>query len=236
MDLSAFLDAASCLVDSPTTAPSRAEATLIDRLTKCYSIVDSAETVEKESVADLRTRSLAYLQSKTADASIFVLQGVQRVLEGSAAHEEPPASSDAQSVEVPLIGTRDLSHLRTLLSIVFKWGTEPLLMRLAPCWIPSSGPYRPIENAIRTDFAHLSQFNDGILTLLFSDDLRQHISQTLITNTAITRHLADILRLSIALGCPPTNFSPRTGETIRPVVVRLLNRCAIFSATNVPAW
>jgi hypothetical protein len=166
-----------------------------------------------------------------------VAESVQKLLDrDDGIHQTPnvppqKSKEDAPS-EVPLIGTRDISQLRTLLSIVFKWGTEPLLAYIQVAWpaarnahVPSGSKILDVDDASQS-YAKLTTITRRLLSLLFPRGVHGTIPQTLITSTLLNRHVTDLLRPGIALGWVPKALS--TGplsvvDDFRPLVMRLMS-------------
>lgn len=73
-----------------------------------------------------RPSDLQSLQLDTAFASLYVLERIHTIL---ALHD---AEYINETSVPPLIGMRDMTQLRTNLSIVFNWGTELLFTRILP--------------------------------------------------------------------------------------------------------
>ena len=122
--------------------------------------------------------SLEQAQEETAQEALSVVEGVQRILDQDACL----APEDTSSGE-PVIGTRDISQLRTLLSIVFKWGTEPLLARLQVVW-PAQGRTQTQlvdANDAPRSYEQLTAMTRQLLSLLFPRGVHGTLPQTLIT-------------------------------------------------------
>ncbi|KDQ15352.1 hypothetical protein BOTBODRAFT_624950 [Botryobasidium botryosum FD-172 SS1] len=123
---------------------------------------------------------------------------------------------------LPDIGTRDLAQIRTLLSILFRWGVERHLAHLYFYWSsaatqPAGGAPRPsnpriVEAPGKTPEGALSRLIDfvsRILALIFTrrlelaDPSSSHASdvrQTHVTKVLLTRHATPILQACIFLG------------------------------------
>jgi len=133
----------------------------------------------------------------------------------------------------PVIGTRDLSQIRTLMSLVFKWGTQPLLNHIQEAW-PTQIPVPPASPSSRIvdfsdmskEYSLLSELTLRILGLLFPGGVHGKLPKSLITTTLLRQHLVDVLRPSLALGWLPKSLN--TGimpvvDAIRPLIMRLLS-------------
>ena len=180
--------------------------------------------------------TLEQAQDETAQEALSVVESVQRILDQDEGIRPPsdvsPHYKGDTPGEVPLIGTRDISQLRTLLSVIFKWGTEPLLAHINVVW-PSSGDSRAqhlskildVDDAPQS-YARLTSMTQRLLSLLFPRGVHGTIPQTLITTTLLNRHTTDLLCPGITLGWVPKTsltepFSAVDG--LRPLVMRLMS-------------
>ena len=210
----------ACLVDSSPAAPSPdLKSVLVNRLSRYYARRGSG------SISD--SISLEETQFITAKEALAVVGRVQHVLNG--------ASTDTETTDIPLIGTRDLGELRTLLSIVFKWGVDPLISKVILAWPSKNGPPeskgpRIIDlTTITEDYELVSSLVSELMNLLFQSDLQGGILQTIITTTMLNRHAVDLLRPCITLGWVPKYLASDTRpfDAARPFTVRFLNLYAL---------
>jgi hypothetical protein len=155
----------------------------------------------------------------TAREALSVISRVQHVLGGA----------DTDTSDIPLIGTRDLGEIRTLLSVVFKWGVDPLLSKVVLAW-PSrrvpSGPRIIDLTTSAEDYELLSSLVADLMVLLFPGGLQSGISQTLVTTTVLDRHAIDILSPCITLGWVPKSIASESRPPLdiaRSFTMRLLN-------------
>lgn len=169
--------------------------------------------------------SLEQAQEETAQGALSLVEDVQRILDQDAS----PQSEEGEPGEVPLIGTKDISQLRTLLSIVFKWGTEPLLARVQVVWPASGSTARSklldVDDAPQS-YAKLTTMTRRLLSLLFPRGVHGTVPQTLITSTLLNRHITDLLRPGIALGWVPKTPSTESFpvvDDLRPLIMRLMS-------------
>jgi len=224
--LSALLSAASCLVDSShSKASPNLKYVLLSRLSQYHSLLGSARTVSE-------SNTLEEVEVTTAKEALYILGGVQQILgvkerpqDGGMANGS--AKTVGSSTEVPLIGTRDLAELRTLLSIIFKWGVDPLLSKVILSWPskPASGSKIIDLTSTPADYGLLSSFVSRLMALVFPDGLIEPSPQTHITTIMLNRHMADLLRPCIALGWLPkslASYSTPPLDAIRPLTMRLL--------------
>lgn len=221
MELPLLLQAAAHLVGSNKSEPAQDfKSVLSSRLVQF-------QTELGHSQFDPHQQDLEGVQLQTAKAALFIICAIQEVLSRPA---QPPGSS----TEAPSVGTRDLSHIRTLLSIVFKWGTEPLLNRVIMSW-PSKPTSRPQAQSkiidLTTgpeDYKDLCLMTHQLLSLALPAGHKGPISQTFVANTLLVRHVTDLLKPCIAAGWLPKSLSSDsmpTQDDLRPFVMRLLS-CA----------
>ncbi|KAG5646622.1 hypothetical protein DXG03_002926 [Asterophora parasitica] len=214
-NLSIALADGACLIDSGTTASaSDLKSVLVGRLSRYYARRESAEAIPNHA-------SLEDVQFLTAKEALSVVTRVQHII----GIVEEPGSDKA-----PLIGTRDLAELRTLLSIVFKWGVDPLFTRVMLAWPGKTtvhGQARIIDlTTFPEDYATLSSLISLLLYLVFPDGHEGRIPQTLITTTILERHAMDLLKPSLTLGWLPKSLSSDLRPVLdvaRPLTMRLLN-------------
>lgn len=216
-DLSRWLSAGSLLIHSEKVGPAtNLRAVLLARLVQ-YRV---QRGLPERDDGDL---SLEKAQEETAQEALSVVEGVQRLLDQDAR----TAPEDMPSGE-PVIGTRDISQLRTLLSIVFKWGAEPLLAHVQVVW-PAKGSTQTQlvdANDAPHSYERLTTMTRRLLSLLFPRGVHGTLPQTLITSTLLHRHVTDILRPAIALGWVPKTLFPESFPAVddfRPLVMRLMS-------------
>lgn len=170
---------------------------------------------------DYSSYSQEELQQATAQEALSVVERVQQILDSEVAplHNLSISSSPSTSPhkydentpgEIPLIGTRDISQLRTLLSIAFKWGVDPLLARVQSAWPSKSsqtkrttaatGPRIIDLTGIPEEYALLTSMLRRAMALLFPQGVNGKIPQTLITAAVLNRHVTDLLKSGITLG------------------------------------
>ncbi|KAF5364260.1 hypothetical protein D9756_000652 [Leucocoprinus leucothites] len=190
------------------------ESVLKSRLSHYYSS-------RNEEWVDENVTTLQDAELLTAREALAVVERIQKLL-----------GIEDDDV-VPAIGTRDLSQIRTILSLVFKWGTEPILNRVKETWptkspIPVAGSSSRIVDlsTVSRDYFLLSELTLRILGLLLPNGVHGKLPQSLITTTLLRQHLVDILRPSLALGWLPRSLSTENMpvvDSIRPLVMRLLS-------------
>jgi len=188
-ELANILHTGSFLLDTSGTAERDLKSVLLRRLTQYHQSLGS-------SPPSLDTTEDAQLE--TARCALYIVERVQSIL------DQPDLA--------PAIGTRDLSTLRTLLSLIFRWGTELLYMRLSPT---------PKIIDLTNTHAALSELILRLMGILFPHGPKSIPPQTLISSTLLARHVVDLLRPSMALGWLPSE----PVEPLRPLVIRLLALC-----------
>jgi len=225
MALDPILRAAAHLVNQSTSTNNAKEnlnSVLSERLSKYY-----AERAIPEVNYD--KTDLSAVQLQTAKEALFVVRQVHDAL--ILAELNRPGEAAAQ-VEVPAFGTRDVSHLRTLISIVFKWGTDALLDRVVPNWTTSSLPKAQEPASIvdltrgPEDYRTLCDLTYQLLSVVLPSGHRGQLSQSFVANLLLTRHLGDILKPCITLGWLPKALSTPSipvQDDIRPPTMLLLS-------------
>lgn len=207
-DLANILHAGSFLLDISGPVEHDLKNVLVRRLTQYHEILGSSPP-SLDTVQDA--------QLETAQCALHIVERVQCLLD----NPDPPA-----------IGTRDLNTLRTLLSLIFRWGTEPLYTHLSP-----SFPSKPTASTPKiidltntpADHATLSELLSRLMSLLFPDGPKSTPPQTHISSTLLARHAVDLLRPSMALGWLPS----APVEPLRSSVLRLLALCVYFTVVVV---
>ncbi|KAL1755246.1 hypothetical protein FB107DRAFT_213966 [Schizophyllum commune] len=211
MSLQDILEAGRCLVESDPQTSEKVDlkATLTRRLHRCYEKLTDECTVTDAS-------SLEEVQRATGSSALRVIELVQQIL-------------DSSTTDDAVIGTRDIGHLRTLISIVFKWGTEPLLAEVMPLWPSKSSKGRSgvqdISSAVNA-YSQLATITSKLLSLVFPRGMEGKVAETAITTTLIHRHLVDLLKPCVTLGWLPGSIAtPATPvqDNVRPLVMRLLH-------------
>lgn len=162
--------------------------------------------------------SIRDIQLLTAREALTVIERIQNIL---------TIEDDAI---VPVIGTRDLNQIRTLLSLVFKWGIEPLLDQVKEAWPAKStddSPSRILDiSNISNDYPLLVQLIRRILGLILPAGEHGKVPQSLITTTLLGRHLVDVLHPALTVGWLPKSLSSETMpvvDSVRPLIMRLLS-------------
>ena len=220
-ELASALAQGTCLLETSST-PSNSpdlKTVLHSRLLKYYASLESQDEVKEE----LRKFStLEEMQFLTAKEALSVVQKVHHVL------DIEDAKTNETLDQVPSIGTRDLAQLRTLLSLIFKWGIEPLFKRVALALpvIYTANTAKIVDVSQGSDdYRFLSEFVTSVFLLIFPRGVQGQISQTLITTTILHRHVSDILNPSIVLGWLPEPLSSSSFPIIhemRSFVIHLL--------------
>ncbi|KAI6119388.1 hypothetical protein EDD16DRAFT_1885040 [Pisolithus croceorrhizus] len=224
--VSDILRAASHLLDSEAGQGRNLKSVLNDRLDKFYASLNKDRPFSvRDTVEDLRL--------ETVQCALETLERVCSLLDVNSftSVATVPEAPDVQvevSDDAPVIGSRDLVQLRTLLSIVFRWGIDPLLARVSHAWPGKTTRQvgtRIVELGTPQDYHSLSSLLLRLSTVLLPSGPRGRLSQTVITTAILGRYLADFMGASIALGWLPKSLSSAETPTIddlRPVVLRLL--------------
>ncbi|KXN90255.1 hypothetical protein AN958_04046 [Leucoagaricus sp. SymC.cos] len=150
-------------------------------------------------------KSLRDTELMTAREALYVIERIQELL------------SIEDDAIVPTIGTRDLGQIRTLLSLVFKWGPIPA----------ASSSSKVVDlSTVVDDYSLLSEITLRILGLIFPSGVHGKLAQSLITTTLLNRHFVDILRPALSLGWLPKSLNTEgmpVVDSIRPLIMRLLS-------------
>jgi hypothetical protein len=166
---------------------------------------------------DYQASSLDDLQHETATEALLLLD---RAL-----------SPDVQVNAGPAIGVRDMGTLRTLLSIVLKWGAEPRYTRLAENW-----PGKPIAGqssriidltSCAQDYAVLRDILLRLFALIYPASVTGRMAGSGLALTLMSPHLAELIRPCVALGWLPKSLSTTVMpvvDEIRPMIMRLITR------------
>jgi len=198
-DLATLVSAGNCLIDSksPKSSP-HLKSVLQSRLAKFYANLGLSKCSKD-------TSSLEEVELETAQEALYIVERVQHLLAvtGDDPNLRVPGDSHVSSnhlnatapAEVQVMGTRDLSTIRTLLSIVFRWGVEPLLVRVASV-SPSTEvhPSCTIIDLTTTpdDYHLLSSFLSRLAKILFpSGASHSSVPHTQVTAIILNRHVTD---------------------------------------------
>jgi hypothetical protein len=211
----AFSDAVALLeTSSKTTTSQKIESTLKNRLVAYYNQRNDQDALQ--SLEKITSRE--EIELLTGREALSVVQRLQKIMD---------VQFDESNQGSPLISTKDLAKLGTLLSLAFKWGIERLYTQVV-----QSGSFRekPSSRTVDTsvidyDYHLLSYLISSLFSLVFPEGAQGRISQTLITTTILAKHATDLVFPSIALGWLPANVSTSSMPVLhafRPLVTRLL--------------
>ncbi|OJT09025.1 hypothetical protein TRAPUB_50 [Trametes pubescens] len=201
-------------------------------------IIEYNEAVGKTALTDEMT--LETLQSYTALEALSLLESLHEKLKAPDAPlpqegtpTPGPRQVDALQHEQPLLGTRDINLISTLLSILFNWAVAPLLQRIVAA-IPSTSASQGIARASIIDltglpheFSTLSSISSRLLALVLPAGPGSPISQSGVTAALLNRQLSDLLVPCIVIGWLPKSLASDTMPTadkVRPLVMHLLSR------------
>ncbi|TFY56567.1 hypothetical protein EVJ58_g7560 [Rhodofomes roseus] len=214
-----LLRAGGSLIDStPSETPTNVADVLKQRLTQYFSV--------RGLECPAMDGTLEGLQARTATEAMYVLECLQREWSrDDAAFQSQEGPSNAS------IGSRDLAQIRTLISIVFKWGVEPQLGRVANAIpVKTSQAHAGAKiidlTGVPDDYERLSETIIRLLRLPYPHGPQTPLLQTAITSALLNKHLADLLKPSIVLGWLPKNLatdSVKPVDSIRPSVMQLLS-------------
>ena len=225
MTLDPILRAAAHLINKTTPTDhgnGNLQSVLSTRLSKYYTERGVPEV-------DYDKTDLSAVQLQTAKEALFVVRQVHDALTLA---ETDRSEKAAMQSEIPVLGTRDVSHLRTLISIVFKWGTDALLDHVVPNWttpaLPKAQGSAFIVDLTRgpEDYKELCDLTYRLLSIVLPSGHREQLSESFVANVLLTRHLSDVLKPCITLGWLPKALStPSTPvqDDIRPLTMRLLS-------------
>jgi len=217
----------AALFDGAALLPSHSTANNLDTILKTRLSAYYTRLSDQAALDHLNDPSSSInLQLLTATEAFYVVERVQKALD-SEPHGSPSRKHGLPD-QAPSIGTRDLASLRTLLSLVFKWGIDPLFARVSQMW-PAENEGRgsnvidlTLENG---DCQLLATLLMSLFSLVFPDGAQGRISQTLITTTILSRHVTDILLPALGLGWPAESSSASSLPVLhdaRPLVLRLM--------------
>ncbi|KAF8627184.1 hypothetical protein AX15_004502 [Amanita polypyramis BW_CC] len=212
-ELSTIFSRANCLTASEPLPDLK--STLSARLSRYYEL----RTAKPDNLQQLSLEDLQYLTAKEALNSV---SEIQAVLGSNASAEKSDAGISAA------LGTRDLAQLRTLLSVIFKWGTAPLLtscLRIWPSKAVAEAKITSLEETSR-QYQSLVEFTISLMGILFPSGSSGPLLNTHVTAVLINRHLVDLLKPCFALGWLPKSLVTGpiiTHDPLRPVTLRLLS-------------
>ncbi|PPQ63880.1 hypothetical protein CVT24_009506 [Panaeolus cyanescens] len=136
------------------------------------------------------------------------------------------------------VGVRDLKKIRTHLSIVFKWGIDPLLKRVGDGLLTTSNPSSSSrttasshvvemdEQSSIAAYEKLCAITKTMMGMVFPDGFQGRIGETHVTSSMLRMHASDILLPLVLLGWMPRNLGMKSGmkpvDELRPLTLRLL--------------
>lgn len=176
MDLSVALLAGSHLTESQGTPHSSLKTSLLARLKRYYECIQTEPSVNESS-------SLEQVQLQTAEEALNTIERTNSILE-------------ATDSSMPLIGTRDIALLHTLLSITLRWAIEPCLSRV----VVSCADENMVSDQ---DYIFLINHMHRFFRLVFPSGAQGPIAQSHIAISIIDKYAVDTLKLSITLGWIP---------------------------------
>ena len=214
--LAALLSDAGVLVDTSSDAKPQPTFTSIlkKRLVALYSRKNDSSAIT--ALENLTSRD--ELELLTAREALSLLCGIQTMVDVGSERLLSNSTDDSHP-EPSLLGTRDLGILRTLLSLVFRWGIYHLYAQVSE----SNDGMVNIAASNDEDFCLLADLTASTLSLVFPDGPQGRVSQTLITSMIVARHIQDLLLPSITLGWLPEVSKKLTHDMpdFRSAVTRL---------------
>lgn len=207
---------------------------LATRLTQYEQHLGRSET-------DRSSKSLEEVQLETACEALHVVSRVQILIdtplnvsadEGAGAHDEY------------LIGTRDLSYIRTLLSIAVKWGIEPLLQRITSA-IPNTTPIGPRRSGVQVidlttvpeDFKLFCTLVDELVAIPLPAGTSGPVASTHISVFVLDQYLSELFKAGITLGWLPkfqATDSVTPVDRLRPTIMHLLSMLVVSHHPHIP--
>ena len=169
-------------------------------------LVRTFEILQQDGLEDVSGGNLRDMQFMTAKESLCLVERIQGLLDPD---DAPPSGSGSSP---PLLGTRDLSHVRTLLSIIFKWAVMPLVSELeltlpgrkAGSKTDEGSGIIDLTESRKVDYEELPAVTLRLLKLPFGTT---KIRQTWITSTIFSQHAVDMLTPCLVIGWAPTPIS-----------------------------
>ena len=179
---------------------------------------------------DRSSKALEDLQLETACEALHVVSRVQTLINTS---PDITDNKEANTRDDYVIGTRDLSYMRTLLSITAKWAFEPLLHRVTSA-IPNTTPVGHRRSGVQVidlttvpeDFRLLCALVDEFFAILLPHGVTDSIPTTHISVFVLDRHLSDLFRAGITLGWLPKSQATESVspvDRLRPIMMHLLS-------------
>lgn len=183
---------------------------------------------------DRSNKSLEDVQVETAREALHVVSRVQKLIDKPA---DASATKEANAQDEYIIGTRDLSYIRTLLSIVVKWGIEPMLQRVTAA-IPNTAPIGLRRSGVQVidlttvpdGFKVLCDLVDKLLIILLPTGISGPVASTHISVFVLDQHLSDLFKAGITLGWLPKSQSTDSVTPVdrfRPLIMHLLSMLVI---------
>lgn len=226
--LKSLIDHAALLTGSARSEPvANLQQLLRSRLAQYYARSHRQEPAHQSD-------SLQDVQLETAREALYILEQVQLHLAGKhSSSSDALAQQQQQQQQDELLGTRDLAHIRTLLSLVFKWNTNPFLQRICAS-IPttSPGPRRKTDvriidlTTVPDDYIHLKHTLLRLVHLILPTVLHGPPNATILSSVILDVHLPDLLKPSLVLGWLPKSLASESVSPVndlRPMVVRLMH-------------
>jgi hypothetical protein len=229
-ELVSVLQNASILAGSTKSeAKSDLQGVLSSRLSQYYAAIG-------KDMPDESGLSLEAVQFRTATEALDVVEQVQSLVNNGG--QSGLAQNSEKDAPQNLLGTRDLSQIRTLLSLVFKWAVEPPLSRVSasiPSVTPAGRRRTTVDiidlTSVPEDYETLASVLPRIIGMILPAGVRGSPSPTHIASAIIDGHLSDVLRPCLVLGWLPKSLASESVlplDDLRPLMVHLINMSVLI--------
>lgn len=208
--LSTIFAYANCLTASEPSPDLK--SILYTRLTRYYNLKDAKFLDDFQS----EQHALEDLQRLTAKEALKTVLEIQAIEQGSS------------SKTGHALGARDLAQLRTLVSIIFRWGTEPLLTSCLLVWPPAATDGKKIIDyeSISVQYKSLVRIAVSLMSIILPNGHSGSLANTHVAAILINRYLVDLLKTCLALGWLPKSLaigSIVAHDSLRPLTLRLVS-------------
>jgi len=208
--LSTIFAYANCLTASEPSPDLK--SILYTRLTRYYNLKD-AKFPDGFQIEQYALEDLQRLTAKEALNTVLEIQAVEQGSSSKTSHA---------------LGARDLAQLRTLVSIIFRWGTGPLLTTCLLVWPPAAAGGQKIIDyeSISGQYKSLVGFAVSLMNILLPNGPGGSLANTHVATILINRYLVDLLKTCLALGWLPKSLaigSIVAHDPLRLVTLRLVS-------------
>ncbi|TFK28768.1 hypothetical protein FA15DRAFT_633184 [Coprinopsis marcescibilis] len=181
------------------------------------ALLDERLRTSKRQPERPESSTLASAQLATATEALTVVETVNAIL----------LLEDTSAI--PLLGIRDWRTIRTLISLVFKWGIEPLVLSFSELWAtnPKAKTGQIVEvDSKNEEYRTVTDLTTRFMLLLFPQGVKGDLSPTSIATEVAGKYTADILRPAMVLGWLPKSLATQSlpvVDHLRPFAMRLLS-------------